>query len=288
MSSTGESEPTRSRPPHPNPPPAGPPAGPPQGSEPTRVQPAGPPPGQQQPGQPPAPYQPPAGLAYGPPAGGQPPRRTGGKGWLWALGGFLVASLVWGAVLGALLLTGVLGGSVSLGDYEYTDDLCKAVDLKPLEESGFTVSEASGTSENPTSRGTEHDAIDSMSCFTSLTGEGSVSGYHYTWADLHKETDPEPEFESRYLAYNGYDETDGVDYTVEELSDLGDQAFLVTQTSDGEYAGGEVVLGILDGGLTYQATWNAYSSTDAADLDGDEIADQLREVAEGTLDDLED
>lgn len=299
MSSTGEPEPTRSRPAqpggphHPGPPPPPPEASEP-GEEPTRVQPSGPPPAQApaaptpQPSQQPG-YQPAGGPGFGPPVGGPPPQRSGGgKGWLWALGGALVASLVWGAVLAVLLLSGSLGlGGPSLGDYEYADDLCKSVDVKPFEESGYSLPEDTGENESQVSRGNDHDAIGSMSCFTTLTGESSGNAYHYTWTDLHKKTDPEPEFEARYLAYDEYDEVQGTKYTVKELSDLGDQAFLVTQTTNGEYVGGEVIIGILDGGLTYQGTWNAYSSTGATGGDADEIGEQLREVAEKTLENLE-
>lgn len=253
------------------------------------MQPSGQPPAQAPAAPTPQPgYQPAGGPGFGPPAGGLPPQRSGGgKGWLWATGGALVASLVWGAVL-AVLLSGSLGlGGPSLDDYEYADNLCKSVDVKPFEESGYGLTEASGESESQVSRGNDHDAIGSMSCFTTLTGETSGNAYHYTWTDLHKKTDPEPEFEARYLAYEEYDEIQGTKYTVKELSDLGDQAFLVTQTANGEYAGGEVIIGILDGGLTYQGTWNAYSSTGTAGGDADEIGEQLREVAERTLENLE-
>lgn len=259
-------------------------------SEPTRIQPAGPPP--VPPPVPPPSYRP-TGPGYGPPAGGPPPpRRTRGNGWLWALGGALVAALACVAVVITLLLTGTLGGgSPDLGDYAFTDELCESMDYEPLSASGFALSDGSEGSDNPTGNSNEHDAIDSMSCYATLTGEEeSRTAYHYSWTELHKETDPEPEFEARYLAYEGYEQVGGeTKYEVEELSDLGDQAFLVTQTDkDGKYVGGEMILGILDGGLTYQGTWNAYSSTSTTEIDGDEIADQLREVAESTLDAVED
>ncbi|MEU1473080.1 hypothetical protein ABZ434_33320 [Streptomyces sp. NPDC005761] len=195
-------------------------------------------------------------LHSGPQAeGDRPPQATRyGAKWTWALGGAVVASAVWGAVLFA---DGSRDGAPDLRGYRLSQDPCGAVRLKSI-----------GTAISPREPGTRfeagmlrHDALDQAQCYIPLRAESeqqrSAKGWYVEYTvtikvALHKKTDPRVEFEAGRTA------TDlGVDpeTEVEEVPGLGDKAYLLSSE------GGEQELRVLDGGavlslgLTSSVNW---------------------------------
>ncbi|MEU8682606.1 hypothetical protein [Streptomyces sp. NPDC048611] len=244
---------------------------------------------------------PPQGPAagYGYPAAGAPLGAPGApdgagrgtSGWLWAIGGAVAASALWGSVLFA---TGGFSAEPSpdLAGYGYTSDLCARTSMTPFENAGFQTKEGTGTTSknsNPQHSGAQQTSLDTMWCNASLEKKGaSGPDYASTWlyntATLHKKSDPAPEFADNYRSYEKQDASVG--YRVEAVSGLGDEAFLVTRKSDGSTGSGSyVLLGVRDGWLTYQSTWSSYTSSrsSAKPPTDDEVATMLKTSARETL-----
>lgn len=261
--------------------------------------PAGQPLGQPQPA---APYPGQVAGGYGPGAPATPGPSGGGKGRgpLWALGGAIVASAVWAGVLFA---TGGFGDDdpkADLGGYAYTGDLCKATDYGPFEDAGYTKetpssgSSSSSSDKNPRSSGVEDKALDTMQCNTSFkANNASSSDYSSTWltssALLHRKTDPAPEFEAQYRAYESQSSAT-YSYQVTEVPDIGDEAYLVTQVKkDSKDDGSYVILGVRDGWMTYQSSWSNYtsSSSTVTPPDSKKVGKMLARSAEATMERLQ-
>ncbi|MDT3395667.1 hypothetical protein RKE29_03215 [Streptomyces sp. B1866] len=240
----------------------------------------------------PAPPVPTAPLppGMGPGAGTGP---GGGKGWLWAVGGVVVASAVWA---GVLVATGGFGGDDSeavLGSYRYASDLCSRTDLTAFHNVGYqTEPPDSSTDTNPTHSGSEDPAIDVMQCNVEFDPPNSTtSDYSYvylnTHAELHRESDPGPEFEPGYRAYEDQ-KFSTYSYTVKEVSGLGDEAFVVTrQDSDSSSSSSSsryVILGVRDGWVTYETQWSEYrSSSSGSPASDSEATEMLKRSAKETL-----
>lgn len=246
------------------------------------------------------PYAPPAGAGYGYPAAGPPggfgpvtPPPAGSRGtlpsWLWAVGGVVVASAVWGAVLVA-----TADGSQNpdperprpnLAGYAYTADMCAAADT-----TAFDADYEPEGYRDPSGTAFEHRAVDRSACTFYLTpaGGGSLSSLFLTYeAVWHKRSDPRPEFAATYRGQEQYQDVN-YDYEVEPISGLGDEAFLVYLTDsndDGRLA--RVVLAVRDGWFEHRLTWDAYiDPTDPAVshlLDREYVTEALRESSEATL-----
>ncbi|WP_411073687.1 hypothetical protein [Streptomyces sp. cmx-4-7] len=119
-----------------------------------------------------------------PPRRPRPPRAR--RPWLWALGGAVAASAVWGGGLSAYD-RGKPAAGPDLGGYKEVDDLCEKAKLKAL---AGALGKQAGNGEAPVM---DEPALHRRSCAVTFgpveTGhQGSVS---YT---LHKVTDPGPEF----------------------------------------------------------------------------------------------
>ena len=244
--------------------------------------------------QPTQPAMPMAG--YGP-AGTPPPLLPGpaapgrsGMGWLWGLGGIVVASAVW---LGTLFTTGVIGGDdgphPDLAGYHYLDDLCTSVDFTPYENAGYEKESSSSGSENPDHWGSQQPALDIMDCRANYQPrDAGSSDYSYasitTTASLHKGADPAAEFESEY---KGYEDRKGPNYSyaVEPVSGIGDQAYLVTEQGDnyGSGDGAYVLLAVRDGWMTYEMSWYEYASSSNTDVTADKAAEMLKSSTAATL-----
>ncbi|MFI0778184.1 hypothetical protein [Streptomyces sp. NPDC021212] len=233
-------------------------------------------------------YGPYAVPAPPPPGGGAGGGSRGGKGWLWALGGVVVASAVWAGVVFA---TGGFGGEpkADLAGYGYTRNLCASTDLKAVEDAGYEQKDTSGSS-NPRHSASRDPALDSMTCQIDFEPtDASSSDYTSEWlsttADLHRKTDPEPEFEAQYRSYEDQ-RTSSYTYRVSEVDDLGDEAYVVTQQNTGSSnTGAYVILGVREGWMTYQATWSEYvSSSSSADaMSSREATEMLEKSARATL-----
>ncbi|MFK4266508.1 hypothetical protein [Streptomyces milbemycinicus] len=241
-----------------------------------------------------------AGAGYGP-MGVQPPMRPAGpgnpggrgKGWLWALGGAVVASAVWA---GVVFSTGGFGSDekkADLGTYQYASNLCSSSDLAPIEDASFKEKDStSGT--NPQHSSSEDPAMDSMTCNvdyepSSSSSSDYSSAWLYTTAYLHRKTDPTPEFKATYMSYKNQ-KTSTTHYKVSEVSGVGDEAYVVAQEYEStSNTSAYVILGVRDGWMTYQTTWSQYasSSSDNPVKSNAEITEMLKASAKGTLEKLQ-
>ncbi|KUH35765.1 MULTISPECIES: hypothetical protein [Streptomyces] len=124
----------------------------------------------------------PAGDA--PAAGVRDPR---GRPWPWALGGALVASVVWG---GGLAVHQALDRGPDLGGYRATDGLCAEAPLSSLVAAygkrGATTSDDS----------TRHPALDRAYCSVQL-GEQPTTYEVTIRYELHRQVDPGAEFDAK-------------------------------------------------------------------------------------------
>ncbi|KIZ18353.1 hypothetical protein SNA_06915 [Streptomyces natalensis ATCC 27448] len=225
--------------------------------------------------------------------GGTGGGRGGASGWVWAVGGAIAASAVWASVMFA---TGAFSSEprADLAGYTYTDDLCAATSLTPVKDAGFAVEErhsagSDGRTANPEHSGSRQTAMDSMWCNASFKRkDASVGDYSSAWlystATLHKKSDPGPEFAAGYLAYEK--QGSSVEYRVERVTGLGDDAYLVSQKNkDGGSGSSYVILGVRDGWMTYQSTWSNFPSSSASGKQptGDDVATMLKTSARETL-----
>lgn len=240
------------------------------------------------------------GAGYGP-MGAQPPMPTpptgsgggSGKGWLWALGGAVVASAVWA---GVVFSTGGFGSSekkADLGSYQYASNLCSSSDFSPIEDASFKEkTSTSGT--NPQHSSSEDPAMDSMTCNvdyepSSSSTDDYSSAWLYTTAYLHRKTDPTPEFKATYMSYKNQ-KTSTTHYKVSKVSGVGDEAYVVAQEYESSSnTSAYVILGVRDGWMTYQTTWSQYASSSSGTpvKSNTEITEMLKASAKGTLEKLQ-
>lgn len=170
----------------------------------------------------------PYGLDPGHPEDGSPPAGRGGgryrRPWLWALGGALGASVLWAAGLAAYQTRGP-----DLGGHRASDALCAEAPLSAL----VTALGKRGATTDADAYG--HPALDRTYCSVQL-GE-APSGYEASLRyELHKETDPAPEFDAVQSQAAMPEEP-----APEPVPALGDKAYF--SVSGGTYA--ELV--VLDG-----------------------------------------
>ncbi|GGU58345.1 hypothetical protein GCM10010211_24120 [Streptomyces albospinus] len=210
--------------------------------------------------------------AWAPPGGVPGGTGRGVSGWLWAIGGAVAATAIGASVMFAT------GGFSSAPDpdlkgYAYKNDLCAATSMTPFENAHFQTKPSTGSAgsassgsstENPQHSGVQQPSMDSMWCNVTLTPDGAGStGYSSTWLNnavtLHKKSDPTPEFADTYRSWEKQQAS--VHYKVESVSDLGDEAYLVTRDDASNNNGSYVVLAVRDGWMTYQSTWSSYTSS---------------------------
>ncbi|WP_046774104.1 hypothetical protein, partial [Streptomyces scabiei] len=244
----------------------------------------------------PAGYGPPVpaqASGYGPPAGGYPPggyqppgarpaTGAGGRAVLWALVGAVVASAAWA---GGVFLLGKDDTEADLRGYRAESDLCSSVDYSSFKN------EYPEEDTEPVHNALEHDALDESYCSISLkeSSTSSISdAYFSVQVDLHKKTDPGPEFTAVWSEYDQRYE----DYDVEKVSGFGDEAYLVTEdTTSGDDNSGSraATLAVRDGWMTYEMRWSAYGSTydDGATMpEVSDVVEWLKSDTNATLDNL--
>ncbi|MFF4394988.1 hypothetical protein [Streptomyces sp. NPDC001480] len=238
-------------------------------------------PGQAQPGQPqpgnPYTQQGPYGPVPVPPPGGG----SGGAGRavLWAVVGAVVASAAWAG--GVFLIGGK--DSADLRGYSAPTNLCSGGDYSSFKD------EYPDNDTSPTHNSLKADALDEGYCSLSLkkTGSSYADAYLTVQMDLHKKTDPGPEFTATWKNYDnshsGYD--------VQNVNGIGDEAYLVTQdTTSGSSSGSRyATLAVRDGWMTYTMSYSAYLSSYDADKDPpklDEVSDWLKSDTKATLENL--
>ncbi|MFI5685248.1 hypothetical protein [Streptomyces sp. NPDC051636] len=238
---------------------------------------------QPQPGQPPQPGNPyvqqgPYGPVPVPPPGGN---RGAGRAVLWAVVGAVVASAAW--AVGVF----VVGGkdSADLRGYSSPSNLCSGADYSSFKD------EYPENDSSPTHNTLKDAALDEGSCSLSLkkTGSSYADAYLSIQLDLHKKTDPAPEFTATWKNYD--DSHSG--YDVEKVTGIGDEAYLVTEdTTSGSSSGSRyATLAVRDGWMTYSMSYSAYLSSYDDDKDPpqlDEVTDWLKSDTKSTLENLRD
>jgi hypothetical protein len=190
---------------------------------------------------------------------------AGRRPWVWALGGVVAASLVWGAVL-QITDYGHTSAPDLHGYRLTTANPCFGDNLKPLTDAMHSRTYA------PTPADIRKGpALDETSCTLMVGGpteHGWSTGYVATVTiELHKKTDPRVEFEDRNRPHSARltDQepgssmlviTSGSDATPEPVHGLGDSAFLLDGGSAGQtlnvlYGGAEFSLAV-----TGNASWD--------------------------------
>ncbi|MFJ7528471.1 hypothetical protein ACIQ1S_26495 [Streptomyces griseus] len=193
-----------------------------------------------------------SGFDRGPSAGGRRRRR----GLLWAAAGAVVASAVWAT---AVFAYGIGGDrKPDPRGYRVESGSCAAVELKAL-------SAAVGPAGAPSTEldGIEHPALHRIRCTVDFTvavvrapdgeeGVGWSTGYQASLtAELHKETDPRPEFE----ASSTLTEIDGTGVDrVERVPGLGDLAYLLIMEDE------SMSVRVVDGGAVVTLTLTSWMS----------------------------
>ncbi|WP_333737880.1 hypothetical protein [Streptomyces sp. IBSBF 2806] len=228
---------------------------------------------QPQPGNPyvqPAPY---------PVVGPSPTGGGAGRAVLWAVVGAVVASAAWAA---GVFLT-ASGADADLRGYAAPTNLCTSTDYSSF-KAEYTAEDTA-----PSHNGIKDDALDEGLCNISLKKSGSSysDAYLYTQLDLHKKTDPAPEFTASWKNYG--DSHKG--YDVESVSGIGDEAYLVSDdTTTGSTSGSlYATLAVRDGWVTYTMSYSAYYTSYDTDTDPPKLAEVsawLKTDTRATLRDL--
>lgn len=230
------------------------------------------------------PYAVQPGYGYPPPAA--PPATGGnaaGRAVLWAVVGAVVASAGWAA---GLFLTGGFGSSADLRGYRAPANLCSSADYSSFKDE-YPVDDSS-----PTKNVMKDPALDQSYCSLSLKKTSSSYGDAYLSleVDLHKKTDPAPEFTATWKNYGDSHS----DYDVTPVQGIGDEAYLVTQdTSNGSTTSGAryATLAVRDGWMTYSMSYSAYFSSYDSDTDPptlDDVTGWLKTDTKSTLEQLKD
>ncbi|WP_234335772.1 hypothetical protein [Streptomyces sp. NRRL S-1022] len=209
-----------------------------------------------------------------PPAGGG----GAGRAVLWAAVGAVAASAVWGA---GVLLLGGKGDSADLRGYAAPSNMCSSADYGSFKDE-YTQDDSS-----PTRTSLEDKALEESYCSLSLKKSGSsyADAYLTIQLDLHKKTDPGPEFTATWKNY-GKSHTG---YDVDTVEGIGDEAYLISQdtTSGSRYA----TLAVRDGWVTYLMTYSAYLTSYDADKNPPaltDVTDWLKTDTKATLRQLRD
>ncbi|WP_405686866.1 hypothetical protein OG204_24485 [Streptomyces sp. NBC_01387] len=147
--------------------------------------------------------------------------------WRWALGGVLMASVVWAGVLYAYRLQH--DEQPDTRGYSMGLDLCQDVRLTAL-------SGELGKRSDDSHWGSRNRALDLASCHVRLTpasdgsqrkrGTPRVSYEAEVTVSLHRKVDPAPEFEAQSRSREWF--ADAGPSKVEEVPGLGDEAYLAT------------------------------------------------------------
>ncbi|MDX3802037.1 hypothetical protein [Streptomyces sp. AK04-3B] len=219
------------------------------------------------------------------PVVGPPPPTGGGGAWravLWAVVGAVAASAAWAA--GVFLVPA--GSDVDLRGYSAPVNLCNSTDYSSFQ------SEYAANDSTPTHNSLGDDALDEVLCNLSLkkTGSSYADAYLYVQLDLHKKTDPGPEFTATWKNYSeshsGYD--------VEAVTGIGDEAYLVSDdTTSASSSSGSLyaTLAVRDGWATYTMSYSAYYSSYSNDKDPPtlaEVSGWLKTDSRATLAELKD
>lgn len=173
-----------------------------------------------------------------------------GRAVLWAAVGAVVASAAWAA---GVFLLGGKGDGADLRGYAAPSDMCSSADY-----SSFKDEYPEGDS-SPARNALKDPALDESYCSLDLkkTGSSYADAYLSLQVDLHRKTDPGPEFTATWKNYG--DSHTG--YDVSPVSGIGDEAYLVSQdTANGSTSSGSryATLAVRDGWVTYTMSYSVY------------------------------
>ncbi|WEO99118.1 hypothetical protein A6P39_036580 [Streptomyces sp. FXJ1.172] len=174
-----------------------------------------------------------------------------GKAVLWAAVGAVVASAAWA---GGVFLIGGKGDSADLRGYKAPADMCSGGDYSSFK------SEYPQDDGSPTKNTLKNPAMDESYCSLALkkTGSTYADAYLTMQLDLHRKTNPGPEFTATWKNYG--DSHTG--YDASPVSGIGDEAYLVSQDTTGSSSSGSgsryATLAVRDGWVTYEMTYSAY------------------------------
>ncbi|MET8814943.1 hypothetical protein ABZW47_23435 [Streptomyces sp. NPDC004549] len=228
---------------------------------------------------PPAQFGPPPGAPVGPPSGGG--GGAAGRAVLWAVVGAVVASAAWAT---GVFLIGA-PGDADLRGYAAPSDLCTSADYSAFKD------EYPATDAAPTHSSLKDPALHESYCSVSLkkTGSSYADAYLSLQLDLHRKTDPAPEFTATWKNYD--DSHTG--YDVSPVAGIGDEAYLVSRdTTSGSSSGSRfATLAVRDGWTTYTMGYSVYlTSYDSDDKPPalDDVTDWLKTDTKATLNRLKD
>ncbi|MCK1795884.1 hypothetical protein MTQ01_07685 [Streptomyces sp. XM4193] len=243
------------------------------------------------------------------PGGPTGPAGTGGQkarvpGWVWGVGGAVMASAIWGA---AVIVNGGFHSepSADLGGYHFHHELCEVMDTSAFTEH-YTYAEGSAQA----SRHSAQKAQDVSSCglqFKPRAEDDYDDGYDDGYDDYrapdtspyvptvyvdfktiwHKQTDPSTEFESEVKGEHDLrDRGDKAKYDIVEIEELGEEAFYSTETSEkGPLT--SATLSIRDGWVTAELRWSTFlDRRDDEHLGADEVKQILLDTAKTSLAEL--
>lgn len=176
------------------------------------------------------------------------------RGWVWGVGGIVVASAAWAGGLQAYHAHHATGPD--LHGYALGASPCAGSTLKPLTDA-LKTDDAQAVSPAAVHLG---EALDQIRCTLSAASplpHGGTARYEvFVTIDLHKQTDPKAEFEDQH-------DLNPVDISPVEATTtvpgLGDEAYLLTvsdQTRD---------LEVLDGGAVFTLTLTGYNKLPVSD-----------------------
>lgn len=218
------------------------------------------------------------------PTGPPPKPRSGIPGWVWGVGGVVLTSAVWAA---AVISTGGFASEpeADLAGYHFHEDMCAALDRTALEKHYSSGNERESTSYN-----SQHEALDTSTCslrFRNDEGRAYASTFVDFTTTWHKKTDPTAEFEARARVYEKRD-PEGSTYTVEEVEGVGQEAYLVTNTSKRDDSLNSVHLTARDGWLETRVDWSDGGTTGQGSdpLTKDEVREMLVATTNDTMEKL--
>lgn len=172
--------------------------------------------------------------------------------WTWALGGAALASAVWAVGIAAWDPTHP--APPDLHGYRLADNPCAGAALRPL----FDAAPARSFASDPADvvRGPALDASRCSAQSTAVAGRAPTDTYTAVLTvELHKKTDPRPEFEDQHtLPHTALTVAD----TVEPVAGLGDEAYLLRQDPS------EIGLEVLRGGVVLRLEFTVTPAPAAA------------------------
>ena len=228
----------------------------------------------------------------GPSGRGKTNQRGRIPGWVWGVGGAVLASAVWGA---AVIVNGGFHSepSANLAGYQFHQDICDVMDTGAFKEHYVPSDKDAEKSAHST-----HAAQDMSTCSLRFKRQTDNDDYDdhergyspSAYVDLstiwHKRSDPSPEFEAQVKGRHQMRDNPKSTFNIIDVDDVGEEAFFSTESKeDGPLTG--ATLSIRDGWVEVQMTWYSYTtSRNREQLSEGDVKKMLVKSAQGTLTEL--